>query len=85
MVNDFAIYLTNQTALMIIKRIHIAKLIFYAVDQVLPFFNRTNMNETKVRNIDVLAEGHKTVILQCFADGMPKPTVTWYKVHVVSR
>jgi len=40
------------------------------------------MNKTKIKTIDVIAEGHKTVILQCFAEGMPKPTVTWYKVNL---
>lgn len=38
------------------------------------------MNGTKVRHIDLIADGHKTVKLQCFVDGMPKPTVNWYKV-----
>lgn len=47
-----------------------------------PYFVKTNMNETNMRTIDVIAEGHKTVILKCFAEGMPKPTVAWYKVYV---
>lgn len=39
------------------------------------------MNGTKVRHIDLIADGHKTVKLQCFVDGLPKPTVDWYKVQ----
>ncbi|XP_071630624.1 vascular endothelial growth factor receptor 1 isoform X1 [Temnothorax longispinosus] len=54
-------------------------------DPVLPFFVKTNMNETKIKTIDVIAEGHKTVILQCFAEGMPKPIVTWYKDNVLLK
>ncbi|XP_011871094.1 PREDICTED: vascular endothelial growth factor receptor 1 isoform X2 [Vollenhovia emeryi] len=54
-------------------------------EPVSPYFVRTNMNETKIRTIDVIAEGHKTVILQCFAEGMPKPTVTWYKDNMVLK
>ncbi|XP_071570035.1 vascular endothelial growth factor receptor 1 isoform X1 [Temnothorax nylanderi] len=54
-------------------------------DPVLPFFVKTNMNETKITTIDVIAEGHKTVILQCFAEGMPKPIVTWYKDNVLLK
>lgn len=41
------------------------------------------MNETIVKNIDIIAEGHKTIILKCFADGMPKPIIAWYKVDVM--
>jgi len=52
------------------------------IDPVPPFFTKTNMNKTIVKNIDVIAEGHKTVILQCFANGMPKPIIAWYKVNV---
>ncbi|XP_012522394.1 vascular endothelial growth factor receptor 1 isoform X2 [Monomorium pharaonis] len=48
-------------------------------DPIPPFFTKTNMNKTEIRTIDVIAEGHKTVILQCFAAGMPKPTMAWYK------
>lgn len=46
-----------------------------------PIFNKSNMNRTKVREIDVITEGHKTVTLQCFTKGLPKPTLTWYKVR----
>ncbi|XP_067203643.1 vascular endothelial growth factor receptor 1-like isoform X3 [Linepithema humile] len=52
-------------------------------DPLRPYFNKTNMNETKVRHIDLIADGHKTVKLQCFVDGMPKPTVTWYKDNIL--
>lgn len=55
--------------------------LFDYIDPVPPYFTKTNMNETKIRTIDVMAEGHKTVILKCFTEGMPKPTVMWYKVH----
>ncbi|KAL0113762.1 hypothetical protein PUN28_012704 [Cardiocondyla obscurior] len=54
-------------------------------DPVPPFFVKTNMNETKIEVIDMINEGHKTVILQCFVDGMPKPTVTWYKDNVLLK
>ncbi|XP_018340861.1 PREDICTED: vascular endothelial growth factor receptor 1 isoform X1 [Trachymyrmex septentrionalis] len=54
-------------------------------DPVPPYFTKTNMNETTIRTIDVMAEGHKTVILQCFTEGMPKPTVTWYKDNVLLK
>ncbi|XP_032668208.1 LOW QUALITY PROTEIN: vascular endothelial growth factor receptor kdr-like [Odontomachus brunneus] len=54
-------------------------------EPVAPFFNSsTNMNETKVKNIDEVKDGRKTIVLKCFAGGMPKPVVTWYKVYVVS-
>ncbi|XP_029159072.1 vascular endothelial growth factor receptor kdr-like isoform X2 [Nylanderia fulva] len=52
-------------------------------EAVSPFFTKTNMNETIVKNIDVIAEGHKTLVLQCFADGMPKPIIAWYKDNVL--
>ncbi|XP_039309901.1 vascular endothelial growth factor receptor 1 isoform X2 [Solenopsis invicta] len=54
-------------------------------DPIPPFFITTNMNKTEVKTIDVIAEGHKTVILQCFAKGMPKPTVTWYKDNILLK
>lgn len=47
-----------------------------------PFLTETNMNKSKTRTIDFIAEGRNTLKLQCYADGMPKPTVTWYKVHM---
>lgn len=40
------------------------------------------MNETKTRTVDTIGEGDNTMILRCFADGMPRPTVTWYKVRI---
>ncbi|XP_050465212.1 vascular endothelial growth factor receptor 1 isoform X2 [Cataglyphis hispanica] len=61
----------------------IYKLIIH--DPVPPFFIKTNMNKTTVKNIDVIAEGHKTVILQCFVDGMPKPIIAWYKDDVLLK
>ncbi|KYM91172.1 Vascular endothelial growth factor receptor 1 [Atta colombica] len=54
-------------------------------DPIPPYFTKTNMNETKIRTIDVMIEGHKTVILQCFTEGMPKPTVMWYKDNVLLK
>lgn len=35
------------------------------------------MNQTDMINIIEV----KNTTLQCFADGTPKPTVTWYKVN----
>ncbi|XP_072744995.1 vascular endothelial growth factor receptor 1 isoform X2 [Anoplolepis gracilipes] len=52
-------------------------------DPVPPFFTKTNMNETAVKNIDAIADGHKTVILRCFAEGMPKPIIAWFKDNVL--
>lgn len=46
-----------------------------------PRFIETNMNQTRERVIDEATEGHNTMILECFAQGMPRPTVTWYKVY----
>ncbi|KYN07332.1 Vascular endothelial growth factor receptor 1 [Cyphomyrmex costatus] len=54
-------------------------------DPVPPYFTKTNMNETKIKTIDVIVEGHKTVILQCFVEGMPKPKVVWYKDNVLLK
>ncbi|XP_011698334.1 PREDICTED: vascular endothelial growth factor receptor 1 isoform X2 [Wasmannia auropunctata] len=54
-------------------------------DPVPPYFVKTNMNKTEIRNVDVIADGHKTVILQCFAEGMPKPAVTWYKDNILLK
>lgn len=65
------------------RPIHDIEITFDVTDTVPPYFNKINMNETRARTIDVTTESHKTVILQCFADGMPKPRVTWYKVYVV--
>ncbi|KZC11067.1 Vascular endothelial growth factor receptor 3, partial [Dufourea novaeangliae] len=43
-----------------------------------PTFEDTNLKQNEV-TIDSNTQGHKTVILKCFADGMPKPNITWYK------
>jgi len=50
------------------------------VDPVQPFFYDTNMNETEVRDIDIITDDYNTLILKCFANGIPKPNVTWHKV-----
>ncbi|XP_076182482.1 PDGF- and VEGF-receptor related isoform X2 [Ptiloglossa arizonensis] len=47
-------------------------------DTYTPFFNNTNLNGDEI-TIDFNTEAHKTQILQCFANGMPKPNITWYK------
>ncbi|RLU26184.1 hypothetical protein DMN91_002350 [Ooceraea biroi] len=51
-------------------------------DPMAPRFIETNMNKTKERIIEEDAEGPKTMILRCLVEGMPKPTVTWYKDNV---
>ena len=38
------------------------------------------MNKTEVM-FDLNVVGHKTIILQCFVKGTPKPNITWYKVN----
>ncbi|XP_034181640.2 PDGF- and VEGF-receptor related isoform X1 [Osmia lignaria lignaria] len=43
-----------------------------------PTFKETNMNKNEL-TVDLNTDAHKTVILKCFADGMPRPNITWYK------
>ncbi|XP_020278228.1 vascular endothelial growth factor receptor 1 isoform X2 [Pseudomyrmex gracilis] len=43
-----------------------------------PYFTATNMNQSKTE-INVREEKYKTIILNCFAQGMPKPNITWFK------
>jgi hypothetical protein len=57
---------------------------YTTIDSIQPHFIETNMNKTEERIIDEIADGHDTMILKCFAKGMPKPTVTWYKVGIIS-
>jgi len=54
------------------------------IDPIQPHFIETNMNKTEERIIDEITDGHDTMILKCFAKGMPKPTVTWYKVGTIN-
>ncbi|KAK2588224.1 hypothetical protein KPH14_004258 [Odynerus spinipes] len=51
-------------------------------DQKPPMFKETNLNGTEL-NIDLGKEGHKTIVLKCFVDGMPEPVVTWHKDGVM--
>ncbi|XP_012148216.1 PDGF- and VEGF-receptor related isoform X2 [Megachile rotundata] len=49
-----------------------------------PFFKETNMNRNEL-TIDLNTQAHKTVILKCFVNGMPKPNITWYKDDTLIR
>ncbi|XP_076631740.1 PDGF- and VEGF-receptor related isoform X2 [Colletes latitarsis] len=51
---------------------------FLILDALAPSFNNTNMKEDEV-SIDLNTQGDKTLILKCFANGMPKPKITWFK------
>ncbi|XP_076382488.1 vascular endothelial growth factor receptor 1 isoform X2 [Megalopta genalis] len=43
-----------------------------------PIITDTNLKKDEI-NIDVTTGGSETVEFHCFADGMPKPSVTWFK------
>jgi hypothetical protein len=53
-------------------------LTFLFLDPKVPYFTNVNMNGTEV--IISARESHNTINLICHAEGMPKPTITWYKV-----
>nr|XP_033335305.1 vascular endothelial growth factor receptor 1-like [Megalopta genalis] len=43
-----------------------------------PLIVDTNLNKNEII-IDVTTPGHKAVGFHCFAEGMPKPSITWFK------
>ncbi|XP_076244476.1 PDGF- and VEGF-receptor related isoform X2 [Calliopsis andreniformis] len=49
-----------------------------------PNFTNTNM-ESNEMTINLNTHGHKTVVLKCFTNGMPKPNITWYKDDAIIR
>lgn len=67
--------------------ITIIRISFNDAEPVAPFFNmnETTMNEAVniIRNIDMDKDSREKITLKCIAGGLPKPSITWYKVHVV--
>ncbi|KAG7204953.1 hypothetical protein KM043_005341 [Ampulex compressa] len=53
-------------------------------DTRMPYFTDTNMNRTEL-NINLNTDRHKRIIFKCFAEGMPKPLITWYKDNTILK